>query len=202
MATGTMSRWRPAAGAAPRARLAGRALRTGPAAAAGHLVPARVRRDQRPARRPGWTATRCAALPATNVRADLHCVTKWTVRDLEWIGRRDRRRCCAPCRRPKTSTHVMVWAEYGYSANLPLDGVRRAGHAARHPCRGRAAHTRARLPAAAGLPVAVRLEVGQVGARGGVPRRRPARLLGGARLPQRRRPLAATSGTPTRSEQA
>ncbi len=60
-----------------------------------------------------------AALPRTTVRSDLHCVTKWTVRDLEWGGV------------PSTTLlelappagdvrHVMVWAEYGYSANLPL----------------------------------------------------------------------------------
>jgi DMSO/TMAO reductase YedYZ molybdopterin-dependent catalytic subunit len=60
-----------------------------------------------------------AALPRSTVRSDMHCVTKWTVRDLDWGG-------------VLTSTllgleppadavrHVMVWAEYGYSANLPL----------------------------------------------------------------------------------
>jgi DMSO/TMAO reductase YedYZ molybdopterin-dependent catalytic subunit len=64
-------------------------------------------------------AGQLGALPRATVRSDMHCVTKWTVRDLEWSG-------------VQTSTlleleppandvrHVMVWAEYGYSANLSL----------------------------------------------------------------------------------
>ena len=61
-----------------------------------------------------------AALPVTNVRADLHCVTKWSVRDVDWSGiaTGELLRAVPPA---EDVTHVMVWAEYGYSANLPLE---------------------------------------------------------------------------------
>jgi DMSO/TMAO reductase YedYZ molybdopterin-dependent catalytic subunit len=61
-----------------------------------------------------------AQLPSTTVRGDLHCVTKWTVRDLSWTGvaAADLMRAAPP---GPSATHVMVHAEYGYSANLPLD---------------------------------------------------------------------------------
>jgi DMSO/TMAO reductase YedYZ molybdopterin-dependent catalytic subunit len=60
-----------------------------------------------------------AALPHTSVRSDLHCVTKWSVRDLVWGGvLTSTLLAVAP---PADEVrHVMVWAEYGYSANLPV----------------------------------------------------------------------------------
>ncbi len=60
------------------------------------------------------------ALPRTRVCADLHCVTRWTVMDNRWEG--------IPTRAlldlvPPSEhvTHVMAWAEYGYSATMRLD---------------------------------------------------------------------------------
>ena len=60
-----------------------------------------------------------AALPHTTSSSDLHCVTKWTLRDVEWAGvaAAELLRVAPPADDVK---HVMVWAEYGYSANLPL----------------------------------------------------------------------------------
>jgi DMSO/TMAO reductase YedYZ molybdopterin-dependent catalytic subunit len=60
-----------------------------------------------------------AELPRTTSRSDLHCVTKWTVRDLEWTGvaAADLMALAPPA---DDVRHVMVWAEYGYSANVPL----------------------------------------------------------------------------------
>jgi DMSO/TMAO reductase YedYZ molybdopterin-dependent catalytic subunit len=60
-----------------------------------------------------------AALPVTSTRSDLHCVTKWTLRDVEWSGvaAAELLRVAPPA---DDVAHVMVWAEYGYSANLPL----------------------------------------------------------------------------------
>ncbi|MDH6217893.1 DMSO/TMAO reductase YedYZ molybdopterin-dependent catalytic subunit [Streptomyces pseudovenezuelae] len=66
-----------------------------------------------------WTFDQLAALPRVTVVADLHCVSGPTSTDHEWYGT------------PATTvldlvppapdvTHVMAWAEYGYSANLRL----------------------------------------------------------------------------------
>jgi DMSO/TMAO reductase YedYZ molybdopterin-dependent catalytic subunit len=67
-----------------------------------------------------------AALPRSTVRSDLHCVTKWTVRDLEWGGvLTSTLLALAP---PADEVrHVMVWAEYGYSANLPMSAFAEPG---------------------------------------------------------------------------
>lgn len=67
----------------------------------------------------GWTHDEFGALPYTTVVADLHCVTKFSMLGAEWGGV------------PATTilelappapavTHVMVWAEYGFSSNLRL----------------------------------------------------------------------------------
>ena len=60
-----------------------------------------------------------AALPQTTLRGDLHCVTKWTVSDLEFTGvAAATLLALAP---PSAEVrHVVVSAEYGYSANLEL----------------------------------------------------------------------------------
>ncbi len=59
------------------------------------------------------------ALPRTEVHADFHCVTKFSVLDNIWTGvaTAEILRLAPP--RPSV-THVMVWAEYGYSANMRL----------------------------------------------------------------------------------
>jgi DMSO/TMAO reductase YedYZ molybdopterin-dependent catalytic subunit len=60
------------------------------------------------------------ALPRTTVRGDLHCVTKWTVLDNVWEGVAARTILDLVPPAP-TVTHVMAWAEYGYSASLRLE---------------------------------------------------------------------------------
>ncbi len=66
-----------------------------------------------------WDWQGFGALPRSEVRADLHCVTKFSVFDNTWTGVATsvllERVPPAP-----SATHVMVWAEYGYSANLRL----------------------------------------------------------------------------------
>ena len=61
-----------------------------------------------------------AALRRDQVVGDLHCVTKWSVLDNTWEGVLARTLMDAV---PPADdvTHVMVWAEYGYSANLRMD---------------------------------------------------------------------------------
>jgi DMSO/TMAO reductase YedYZ molybdopterin-dependent catalytic subunit len=60
------------------------------------------------------------ALPRTTARGDLHCVTKWTVLDNVWEGVAARTILDLVPPAP-TVTHVMAWAEYGYSASLRLE---------------------------------------------------------------------------------
>jgi DMSO/TMAO reductase YedYZ molybdopterin-dependent catalytic subunit len=59
------------------------------------------------------------ALPRTEVAADFHCVTKFSVLDNAWTGVSTSTVLELAPPSPAT-THVMVWAEYGYSANMRL----------------------------------------------------------------------------------
>ena len=59
------------------------------------------------------------ALPRVEVRADFHCVTKFSVLDNTWTGVSTA--VLLELAPPSAAvTHVLVWAEYGYSANLRL----------------------------------------------------------------------------------
>lgn len=58
-------------------------------------------------------------LPKVEVTADLHCVTKFTVPDNRWKGVAASTVIEAVAPHPDV-THVLVWAEYGYSANLRI----------------------------------------------------------------------------------
>jgi DMSO/TMAO reductase YedYZ molybdopterin-dependent catalytic subunit len=63
-----------------------------------------------------------AALPRIRVRGDLHCVTRWSVVDNEWEGVAARTvlQLCPPS---EHVTHVLAWAEFGYSATLRLEDL-------------------------------------------------------------------------------
>jgi DMSO/TMAO reductase YedYZ molybdopterin-dependent catalytic subunit len=58
-------------------------------------------------------------LAACEVTADFHCVTKFTVPAIQWSGvsAAGLLRLYPPA---ATVTHVMIWAEYGYSANIRI----------------------------------------------------------------------------------
>ena len=132
-----------------------------------------------------------AAMPVSEVTADFHCVTKFTVLGVRWAGvpTTEILRRFPPA---AAVTHVMIWADFGYSANIRIsDFAAEDTLLATH--RDGAASVRARLPAAAGGPAPVRLEEREVGPGPGVPDRRPARVLGGTRVPQHRRPLAGAA---------
>ncbi len=59
------------------------------------------------------------ALPASEITADFHCVTKFTVPDLCWSGvlAIDLLRKFPPA---PAVTHAMIWADFGYSANVRI----------------------------------------------------------------------------------
>ena len=61
-----------------------------------------------------------ADLPRTTVVRDMHCVTRWSVLDNVWSGVSTG--TLLEMLPPADGvTHVMAWAEYGYSANLRLE---------------------------------------------------------------------------------
>ncbi len=67
-----------------------------------------------------WDWGQLGELPRTEVAADFHCVTKFSLLDSSWTGVPAAVLLELAPPAPE-ATHVMVWAEYGYSANLPLD---------------------------------------------------------------------------------
>jgi DMSO/TMAO reductase YedYZ molybdopterin-dependent catalytic subunit len=60
------------------------------------------------------------SLPHTELIADFHCVTKFSILGITWAGVSvmDLLTAVPPA---AAATHVMVWANFGYGANLPLD---------------------------------------------------------------------------------
>lgn len=66
-----------------------------------------------------WTWPEFDAMARDQVTADFHCVTKFTIRGVRWEG--VLASTLAELIPPAgDATHVMVWAEYGYSANLRM----------------------------------------------------------------------------------
>lgn len=59
------------------------------------------------------------ALPASEITTDIHCVTKWSKFDTRWKGVLLRDLFDLVGRRP-TARHMIVHAEYGYTANVPI----------------------------------------------------------------------------------
>ena len=59
------------------------------------------------------------ALPRKQVVTDIHCVTRWTKLDTVWEGVPIQTILAAAGVRPE-ATHVLVHAEQGYTANVPL----------------------------------------------------------------------------------
>ena len=67
-----------------------------------------------------WTWAELGELPRVEVSADFHCVTKFSLLDSTWTGIPTSAILELAPPLPAVS-HVMVWAEYGYSANMLLE---------------------------------------------------------------------------------
>lgn len=67
-----------------------------------------------------WNWPQVGHLPRTEVNADFHCVTKFSLLDSTWRGISTSTFLELAPPTPDV-THVMVWAAYGYSANLALE---------------------------------------------------------------------------------
>ncbi len=66
------------------------------------------------------------AMPRVTLTSDLHCVRRWSFLGLEWGGVATAELLQ---RYPPADdvSHVLVWAEHGYSATLRIDDLRRDG---------------------------------------------------------------------------
>ena len=66
-----------------------------------------------------WTWPEVETLPRGRVTADFHCVTKFSIPGVLWEGilAATLVDLVPPA---EDATHVMIWADYGYSANLRL----------------------------------------------------------------------------------
>jgi DMSO/TMAO reductase YedYZ molybdopterin-dependent catalytic subunit len=62
------------------------------------------------------------ALPSVELVTDIHCVTKWSKFDTRWRGVKVSE-LLARAGMKSGSTHFMGHAEYGYTANLPIEDV-------------------------------------------------------------------------------
>ena len=64
------------------------------------------------------------ALPSVTLTTDIHCVTKWSKFDTVWRGVKLKDLLDTAGIHPD-ATHVMGHAEYGYTANLPMEDALR-----------------------------------------------------------------------------
>ena len=71
-----------------------------------------------------WTWDEFSQLPRTRLQMDIHCVTRWSKFDTVWEGVSVRSLVEQGLIRPRPSArYVMQHAEYGFTANLPLQVV-------------------------------------------------------------------------------
>ena len=71
-----------------------------------------------------WTWDEFNQLPRTRLQMDIHCVTRWSKFDTVWEGVSVRSLVEQGLIRPRPSArYVMQHAEYGFTANLPLEVV-------------------------------------------------------------------------------
>lgn len=67
-----------------------------------------------------WTWAEFIQLPTVTITADIHCVTGWSKFDTTWEGPRFRDLLQLFTLKP-TARYVIAHAEYGFTANLPLE---------------------------------------------------------------------------------
>ncbi len=67
-----------------------------------------------------WTYDEFVAMEPVRIRADIHCVTKWSKLDTTWTGIATRT-VWDHLEPLDGATHVLVHAEHGFTANLPID---------------------------------------------------------------------------------
>jgi hypothetical protein len=131
-------------------------------------------------------------LPMREVVADMHCVTRWSRFDVRWEGVPFSEVARLAGLKPEAH-FVLVHADQGYTANVPLEDLMRPPHSFRSKAQWRAAARRPWLSRAAGCSASLRLEKCEVGPRNRIPAARRPRILGTKRLPHLWRPLEGTA---------
>jgi DMSO/TMAO reductase YedYZ molybdopterin-dependent catalytic subunit len=73
-----------------------------------------------------WDYQSFGELPTHSVTADFHCVTKFSILDGSWSGvlASTLLELAPPA---ADAAYALIWAEYGYSANLRVEDLRREG---------------------------------------------------------------------------
>ena len=133
-----------------------------------------------------WSWEEFGELPFEDVPCDIHCVTKWSKLGTSFRG--VSLDTLLEAAEP-LEAYAMAYSYGGYTTNLDDRGPDRRQGLGRHRARGRAAAARARRTGPAAGPAPVLLEEREVDRRAAGHGSRRARLLGGQRLPQPRRPL-------------
>jgi len=126
------------------------------------------------------------ALPQSEVSSDFHCVTRWSRLDNRWKGVLFTDVLKLVNRKPGAE-FVLVLAEEGYTANIPLEDLLRPNVV--FASRWRTSQRRAWGPTAARGAASLRLEKCEVGPGFHGSRSRPPGLLGAQWLSHLRRPL-------------
>jgi DMSO/TMAO reductase YedYZ molybdopterin-dependent catalytic subunit len=67
-----------------------------------------------------WSWEEFRALPSEEIRADIHCVTKWSKLDTTWQGVSIDTLLGAA---DSEATHVLAFSDGGYTTNLPLEDI-------------------------------------------------------------------------------
>ncbi|MEJ2759550.1 MAG: sulfite oxidase-like oxidoreductase [Anaerolineales bacterium] len=71
-----------------------------------------------------WTWDQVQELPTTEIKMDIHCVTKWSKFDTTWKGISVKRLVDEGLLKLKPeANYVVQHAEYGFTVNLPLEVV-------------------------------------------------------------------------------
>lgn len=150
-----------------------------------------------------WTWDEFNQLPRTSLVMDIHCVTRWSKFDTQWEGISVRTLVDEGLIKPLPNARFVIQhAEYGFTANLPLevmlqDNFLLATHYNGepitpdhgYPLRGVVGN----IPTAQQPYNSIFLERRQMAARPGILIPRPARFLGAGWLPQRSRHLGRTT---------
>jgi DMSO/TMAO reductase YedYZ molybdopterin-dependent catalytic subunit len=72
-----------------------------------------------------WSYEEIRSMPATEQTLDIHCVTKWSKLDTKWEGV-SVSEVMSRVELESGATHVLVQAEQGFTANIPLPDFMRA----------------------------------------------------------------------------
>lgn len=133
-----------------------------------------------------WNWAGFNALPQTHQFRDIHCVTKWSKLDTPWDGVLIDDVFAAAGIEPPTK-FILAHSFDGYSTNVPVADLVGGKAMIGPPLHGAARSWRA---GAAARPASLFLEVGEMGERPAVHRKRRAGLLGAPRLSHLWRSLA------------